>query len=445
MTDLVSLMTKGWFVVPSVLVILTAFYLVGNRNSTRAKALQESEERFRNLVQYSSDIITILESNGNIRYVSPSSQRILGYAPEELIGKNGFLYLHPQDIPTVRAKVSQTIQQPGVAVPIEFRFRHQDGSWIDIEAISNNLLQESNIRGVVVNSRDVSDRKRVEAERAHLLLEEQRLRTQAEEARQAAETANRLKDDFLAIVSHELRTPLNAMLGWTQILQRGKLDPPATQRALDTIERNAKLQNQLIEDILDVSRIIAGKLRLEPVPVDVGVPLELALGTVRPTALAKSIHLDWQWTPTTHRVWGDANRLQQIFWNLLSNAIKFTPSGGTVTVQLCYHATQVQITIVDTGIGIEPTFLPYVFERFRQAESNTTHQQEGLGLGLAIVRNLVESHGGRVQAFSLGLDQGTAFTVTLPLTTLAEWQHLTTEERKLVLPRTEIHDFSYPG
>jgi signal transduction histidine kinase len=242
------------------------------------------------------------------------------------------------------------------------------------------------------------------------------------EARRQAEEANRLKDEFLATLSHELRTPLNAILGWSQMLRTGRLDLATTARALETIERNAKSQAQLIADILDVSRIITGKLRLQLGPVELSRIVETVLDSVRPAAEAKSIRLTVGLEPLAAPLLGDADRLQQVIWNLLSNAIKFTPQGGRVDVRLqqtdapdAPHADSVELRVSDTGIGIRPDFLPYVFDRFRQAESTTTRTHGGLGLGLSIVRHLVEQHGGTVQVESSGEGQGATFIVRLPV------------------------------
>jgi len=219
-------------------------------------------------------------------------------------------------------------------------------------------------------------------------------------ARAEAESANNMKDEFLATVSHELRTPLNAIIGWSHMLSEGRLDPPMTARALETIERNARSQAQIIDDILDVSRIITGKLYLELHPIEIAPVLEAAINVVRPTAEAKGIQIEVDFEPEPAAVPGDINRLQQVFWNLLSNAIKFTPAGGKVFVRLRHVNSGVEITVADTGQGINPDFLPYVFDRFRQADSTSTRQHGGLGLGLAIARHLVEIHGGSISASS---------------------------------------------
>ncbi len=227
--------------------------------------------------------------------------------------------------------------------------------------------------------------------------------------------ANRIKDEFLATVSHELRTPLNSILGWAQLMRTGTLDDNVSGRALQTIERNTRMLAQIIDDLLDVSRIISGKLRLDVKPIDLGPVVEAALEAVRPAAAAKHIHLDLSLDSTVGAVSGDPGRLQQVVWNLLSNAMKFTPDGGSVDVRLEGVGSNACITIQDTGEGIPESFLPFVFDRFRQADSTFTRMHGGLGIGLAIVRHLVEMHGGLVTADSPGKDQGATFTVSLPL------------------------------
>lgn len=258
------------------------------------------------------------------------------------------------------------------------------------------------------------------AAQAAIALDNARLYRQAEQARLEAETASRLKDEFLATVSHELRTPLNAILGYAQVLRRGTPSPELMSRGLETIERNVKVQAQLINDLLDVSRIISGKLRLDVQPVDLAAVIHAAIDAVLPGAEAKGVRIQRILDPLAAKVSGDPNRLQQVVWNLLSNAIKFTPAGGRVQVLLERVNSHLEITVSDTGQGIAPDFLPYVFDRFRQIDSATTRRYGGLGLGLAIVRHLVELHGGTVRAKSAGEGQGASFIVTLPLPILQE-------------------------
>ena len=241
-----------------------------------------------------------------------------------------------------------------------------------------------------------------------------------EKARVEAETANRAKDEFLAVVSHELRTPLTPVLAWARMLRNGQLDQEATTRAVESIERNVRAQAQLIGDLLDVSRIITGKLRLDVRPVDLAAVVEAAVESVRPTAEVKGVQLQATLEPHAGLVSGDPDRLQQVVWNLLSNAIKFTPKDGRVEVRVARTESHIQLTVSDTGKGIHPEFLPYAFDRFRQADSTITRSYGGLGLGLAIVRHLVELHGGQVRAESAGEGRGASFVVELPLAAIQQ-------------------------
>ena len=256
---------------------------------------------------------------------------------------------------------------------------------------------------------------RMAANLAAVAVENVRLLKEESRAREAAEESNRLKDEFLATLSHELRTPLAAILGWSKLLRSGSIDPAMTARALEAVERNAESQKQLIDDILDVSRIITGKLRLDVRPVSLVSVVEGALDSVRPAADARRITIRVSVAPRIGAVAGDPDRLRQAVWNLLTNAVKFTPEGGTVEVSAAREGSSAVIEVADTGRGIDPAFLPHVFERFRQADASTTRQKGGLGLGLAIVRHIVELHGGTVSAESEGKGRGSTFRLTLPL------------------------------
>jgi signal transduction histidine kinase len=255
---------------------------------------------------------------------------------------------------------------------------------------------------------ELARRERDAHERALMLESEQK-------ARREAEAANRLKDEFLATVSHELRTPVNVILGWSGMLARGTANAKQIAHAIEVIHRNAHAQAHVIDELLDISRIITGKLRMEMAPVEIVPLLQEAVEAVRPAIDAKGLSIDSTWSTTVPAVWGDRDRLRQVLWNLLANAVKFTPEGGRLRVSVNRSTGHVDISVADTGIGIAPDVLPFVFDRFRQADSSTTRTHGGLGLGLAIVRQLVEMHGGSVAAASAGLDQGAAFTVTLPL------------------------------
>jgi signal transduction histidine kinase/CheY-like chemotaxis protein len=263
-------------------------------------------------------------------------------------------------------------------------------------------------RQAAVLKLEVAERKQAEEERARMLVREQA-------ARADAERANRTKDEFLATLSHELRTPLTAILGWARLLRTSKFEGEQLVRALETIERNARSQSQLIDDLLDVSRIITGKLRIDAQPIELVPIVEAAIDSIRPAAEAKSIRFEVALDPAAGRVSGDADRMQQVVWNLFSNAVKFTPEGGRVEVRLERVDSHTRISVADTGAGIDAKFLPFIFDRFRQADGSTTRKHGGLGLGLAIVRHLVELHGGEVSVHSDGVERGSTFRVVLPL------------------------------
>jgi CheY-like chemotaxis protein len=246
-------------------------------------------------------------------------------------------------------------------------------------------------------------------------IENVRLLKRESNAREAAEESNRLKDEFLATVSHELRTPLTAILGWSRLLEEGSLDDQVANQAIESIRRNAKAQTRIVDDILDVSRIITGNLLFDLHPVELAPVIEAAINAVRPTADAKGVGLEAEFDSAPLVVSGDANRLQQVIWNLISNAVKFTEKGGCVSLGLRPVNSSVEIKVADTGQGISPEFLPFVFDRFRQADSTSTRQHGGLGLGLAIARHLVEIHGGTIRAESPGNGGGATFTLKLPL------------------------------
>lgn len=378
--------------------------------------LQVTEETIRLLlsaVQQSKDSIIITTAeldppHPKIVFVNPAFTQMTGYTSEEVLGRTPRLLQGPN---TDRALLDDLRQHLSDGEPFhgEAINYHKDGSEFYIEwhitPIRNNKLS---ITHFVAIQRDVTTRKLMEQERDRLLEAEQSTRAEAE-------MANRMKDEFLAILSHELRTPLTPILGWSRLLQTNKLSEAKLQEALATIEQHAKRQTQLIDDLLDLSRIIRGKLTLNLSSVTLVTPIAAALETVRLAAEAKSIHIKTMLDVTVGQVMGDAGRLQQVFWNLFANAIKFTPSGGCVTVELERIDRYAQIVVRDTGQGISPEFLPFVFDRFRQEDSSITRSFGGLGLGLAISRQIVEAHGGTISQESPGVGQGATFTIRLPL------------------------------
>jgi signal transduction histidine kinase len=304
--------------------------------------------------------------------------------------------------------------------------RHLDGAspkWIAPLTLAGGLIVAFALFAIMASqyrARESAERHAAQLRASEEALREsegrlRRLVVLEREARAEAQAADRAKDEFLATLSHELRTPLNAMLGWIAILRAGKIRPERRADALEVIERNARTQAHLIEDLLDVSRIITGNVQLDLHPMHLGPVAQAVLETLRPGAEAKGVHLHSTIEPGLRPIHGDARRLQQVLWNLVSNAIKFTPAGGHVTVGAMEADGGVQLTVLDTGIGIEPDFLPHVFERFRQADSSMTRTHGGVGLGLAIVRHLVELHHGRIYAQSEGRDRGSLFVVWLPV------------------------------
>ncbi len=395
-----------------------AVYIVADITHQRRaeENLRKSEERFRLLLENVEDYaIFFLDTHGCLTRWSIGAERILGYQEAEILGKSASIIFTPEDRDRGEDKreLKKAVKE-GRAENERWHVR-KDGSRFWGSGIVTLLRDETGQpRGFSKIMRDFTERKRAEDERTQLLIREQEARAASETSLRTAETANRLKDEFLATLSHELRSPLNAMLGWIQLLNTRKFDEATTARAMETIERSARSQSQLVEDLLDVSRIIQGKLRLNVRPVELVKVIEAAIETVRPAAEAKAIQLETVLDPAVGLITGDFDRLQQIVWNLLSNAIKFTPKEGRVQVGLKRTDAHVEIAIADTGQGINPDFVPYVFERFRQEDSSSTRSFNGLGLGLAIVRHLVELHGGTVRADSEGEGRGATFTVKLP-------------------------------
>ncbi|MEA5621072.1 ATP-binding protein [Cronbergia sp. UHCC 0137] len=373
------------------------------------ETLCESEERYRYLVEAIPQLVWTSNSEGECDFFNKNWSEYTGLTFEESLGFGWLAALHPDDIQNAY-DIWVNATEHGCLYENEYRFkRANDGSYRWQLA---RALPLKNEEGLVVKwfgtCTDIHEQKEIQQQRAHLLELEQAARTKAE-------TANRIKNQFLAVLSHELRTPLNSILGWSQLLQTRKFDPAKTEQALATIERNAKLQVKLIEDLLDVSRILQGKLVLNTVNVNVKSTILSAIEIIRLAADSKLIQLNTVFTANLAQVLGDATRLQQIFWNLLSNAVKFTPQGGKIDIHLEQVNGYAQISIRDSGKGISAEFLPYVFDYFRQADGSATRQFGGLGLGLAIARNIVEIHGGTITVESPGLNQGATFIVRLPL------------------------------
>jgi PAS domain S-box-containing protein len=370
-------------------------------------AVGESERKFSLIYDRAAFAIAITRlSDSVIVDVNKAFEELFGYSRQEILGRTG-LELNMVVKKEERAANYEKLQQHETVHGREMPVRTKSG---DIRIVSHNgsVITLDGQEYILATLYDITDRKQAEEEREQLLVREQTLRTEAEQA-------SRLKDEFLATISHELRTPLTAILGWASMLRTGELDEPTFNQGLDTIERNGMAQAQLIEDLLDVSRIISGKLYLDIKPVDLTTVINAAMDAVRPAAVAKGIQLELIADPSASHIRGDAARLQQIIWNLLSNAVRFTPRGGEVQVKLARVASQAEISVTDTGEGIVPDFLPYIFERFRQADGTKTRKHGGLGLGLAIARHFAEMHGGTIEAFSEGVGRGATFRVRIPL------------------------------
>lgn len=382
--------------------------------TARRQAEEAAHAAYRQLAFHvESSPLAVVEWDSDFRVSrwSESAERLFGWKADEVIGKhvNEWRFVFTDDVDAVALVTNR--QREGVEVQGVQRNRNytRDGSILFCEWY-NSVLRDNRGRLVSVLSLvlDVTARKSAEDERAALLVRERDARRQAEEA-------DRLKDEFLATLSHELRTPLTSILGWASMIRNGEVEGANAARAIETIERNARSQARLIDDLLDVSRIITGNLRLELHPLNLAPIVEAALDALRPTADVKDIQLQTEFSQGECLVKGDPNRLRQVIWNLLSNAIKFTPRGGSVGINLSCVESTARLTVGDTGEGILEEFLPYVFDRFRQAEGSISRKQGGLGLGLAVARHLVELHGGTISAESDGLGQGSLFTVDLPL------------------------------
>jgi PAS domain S-box-containing protein len=371
------------------------------------ETLRTSEMRYRRLFESARDGILILNADTlRITDVNPFMFELLNYTHDEFLEKELW------EIGVFKDKAAsqeafRELQLTGYLRYENLPLQTKGGKLREVEFVSN-VYDEGTHRVIQCNIRDITDRKRAEEERK-LLLES------AQAARAEADVANNIKDEFLATLSHELRTPLTSILGWSHLLDNGKLDEEGAKRAVETIVRNAEAQKQLIDELLDISRIIIGKLRLDVSPIQLAPMIESIVDGMRPAADARNIQLQTALDQSVDPISGDPDRLQQVFWNLLSNAIKFTSHGGKVLVRLERTDSNLEITISDTGQGIPRELLPYVFDRFRQSDSSSSRTHGGLGLGLAIVRQLVELHGGTVSAESPGEGEGSTFRVRLPV------------------------------
>ncbi len=372
----------------------------------KSEALLVSENRFEQMVETANEGIWQIDAEARTVYANRHMADLLGYTPEEMSGLDAFALVPEQARETSRA--IWAVEARTKTRKQDFVYRRKDGREIWLHCSSSPILDSGGqFRGALGMFTDVTERRASEQEREALLRREQA-------ARREAEAASRMKDEFLATLSHELRTPLNAVVGWSHLLRTGQLTGDKVQRAVEVIDRNARAQSQVVADLLDVSSIAMGKLRLEVRTLQLAPLIQAALDSVAPAARAKQIRIAADLDSVAGAVSGDPGRLQQVLWNLLHNAVKFTPAGGEVRVGLSAEDDGVEIVVQDTGEGITADFLPHVFERFRQRDASPTRTHGGLGIGLALVRDLVEIHGGTVSASSPGENQGTRFVVRLP-------------------------------
>jgi PAS domain S-box-containing protein len=409
---------ERWFedhvdVLPDGILVLSRDVTLERDRDRRARDEVAARAEAEDALRHSRDVLSLAMRGGamgawsrdlasNTVWWSPELEHIVGLETGAFSRTEDafFELVHDDDKDAVRRAVSQAIET-GTDYLVDFRFRHASGEWRWMEGRGRAVYgDDGRPRSVYGIGIDVTRRKRTE--------------TALEVARDAAESANRLKDQFLANLSHELRTPLNAILGYARLMQTDVIPPEKWRQAVSVIERNAVAQNQLVEDLLDMARITTGTVHLDPAPIQVAPVIRQALDAVAPAAEAKRIEIALDLDPFAGSVKADATRLQQVFWNLLNNAVKFTRLGGRVTVRLARTAKVVEIAITDTGIGIAPEFLPHVFTPFRQADTRFGRQYGGLGLGLAICKQLVELQGGTIEATSPGTGEGATFSVRFP-------------------------------
>jgi PAS domain S-box-containing protein len=371
-------------------------------------SVEDLRGRLAAIVDSSDDAIVSKTLDGVITSWNRGAERTFGWTAAEAVGRHITLII-PEERWAEEDDVLARIRRGERIDHYETVRVTKDGRRLDISLTVSPLRDGSGrIVGASKIGRDITERRRMEEER-------ERLFADAKRAREEAEESSRMKDHLLAIVSHELRTPLNSILGWARLLQSGGLDEPARGRAVEVIIRNASAQAQMVEDLLDLSRIVTGRMRLSFEPCDATALVADAIESVRPAAAAKGIALATTLAPDTVSIVGAPDRLRQVVWNLAMNAIKFTPAGGRVEVAVTRTDHTADIVVADNGVGIGAEVLPHVFEPFRQEDSSSTRAHSGLGLGLALVKHLVELHGGQVGAESPGKGQGATFTVTIPL------------------------------
>jgi PAS domain S-box-containing protein len=384
------------------------------RDVTEQRHIEGARALLAEIVDSSEDAVISKNINGIVTSWNAAAERMFGYSASEAIGQSISTLIIPPDRLEEEALILTRLRRGERIEHTETERLAKDGRLVPVSlTVSPVRDRHGEIVGASKIARDITHRREAEAERTRLLASERA-------ARERAEAASRAKDELVATISHEIRSPVNAILGWAQMMRRTHLDADETARALEIIERNARAQVQLLEDLLDITRAITGKLRIAARPMDLQRSLDAALDSLRPAVEAKSITLDVHRESRKTIVTADGDRLQQVFWNLLSNAVKFTPKHGHVVVTVQRLNSHVEVKFQDSGIGIAPDFLPHLFERFEQADNTTARRHGGLGLGLAIARHLVELHGGSISATSPGTGQGATFSVVLPVRVIQE-------------------------
>lgn len=427
--------SRNWIIIFNRLVLFFSVVLFASLRRGAEKRLRQQREWLQVTLASIGEAVIATDVSGIVSFINPTAEQLTGWSVLDGVGKKldeVFKIFDEGTHASIGVPIADLIRESTPSPSLNRALLvTRDGREFAIENTVAPIRETTGeIIGMIVIFYDVSERRRAELEREHLLEREQ-------SARKQAETSDRLKDEFLATVSHELRTPLSAILGWSSMLNLGVLTEQEVRSGLAVIERNARAQSEIISDILDVSRIITGKLSIHSVAVEFAPIIQAAIDTLQLAATAKHITLDVSLASDAGLVAGEPERLQQIIWNLVSNAIKFTPEHGHVAVSLKRINGQLEVTVRDNGIGISPEFLPHVFERFRQADSSTTRSHGGLGLGLSIVRHLVELHGGTVSAQSEGLGHGATFTVRLPAATQQQATSVEATFAATVLPHDE--------
>jgi PAS domain S-box-containing protein len=385
-----------------------------------ANALAQQQEWFRVTLNSIGDAVIASDRDSRVTFLNHEAERLCGWTSAEAEGHaldEVFHILHEETRERVGNPAERVLRNKrSASLSNHTALISRDGTeWPIADSAAPIVDREGTIVGVVLVFREISEERRTEERNRKAAAERERLLQSERAARSEAEKANRVKDDFVAMVSHELRTPLNAILGWTELLKRTPGDAVNVERGLDVIARNTRLQAQLIMDLLDVSRIVSGKIHLELDRVDLGPIVQASIEALEPTADEMGVTLTAQVDPDPTPILGDPSRLQQVVWNLVSNAVKFTPPGGTVAIGMRRAGDNALVTVTDSGMGIRPEIMPEIFERFRQGAGMTTRRHGGLGLGLSITKHLVELHGGSIRASSAGEDRGATFTVELPV------------------------------